>query len=188
MTDFSTLTESEQAQELEALKHRADQLGVQYSNQIGYETLRERVKEAILKEREENNKEAAKEIKVNNVVQLSKRKEAEKLVRVIVTCMDPSKKAYDGEIFTVGNAEVGTLRKYIQFGVPWHIPKIMFDTLKEKKFRATIKRKTTAGREYNENKQMNAYAIQELEPLTEKEIKQLAQRQAMAQGEDVENF
>jgi hypothetical protein len=113
------------------------------------------------------------------------RKEAQRLVRVRITCMNPNKKDWDGEIFTVSNSVVGTLRKYVPFNAEdgWHIPSMMLDFLRDKQFvQHYVERKN--GQEINRHKLVKEFAIEVLEPLTEEELKELAQRQAMARSVD----
>lgn len=106
-----------------------------------------------------------------------------KLVRVNVTCLDPMKKEYLGEIFTVGNDVIGSVRKYIPFNTTdgWHVPKIILDQLKEKECQIFNTIKDDRGNNIRTGKTIKAYVIQELPPLSEEELKELAKVQ-QAQG------
>ena len=111
-------------------------------------------------------------------------KECGRLVRCRITCMNPHKKNVTGEIISVGSSKVGTYKKFIPFNVeePYHIPKIIFDYLKEKKCRIGTTVKLPNGQEVNRYKLVNEFALEVLPPLNEKELADLAQRQAMAAG------
>lgn len=156
--------------EKEALTARADKLGISYSNNIGLETLRKRI-EAKLDEadKEEEVKHTASPLQ-------KKRKEALQLVRVNITSMENTKNNLSGEILTVSNNVIGTLKRYIPFGQDWHIERIFLDTLREKQFQRFTSVNTTNG-SVRRAMLVPAYAIQELPPLTEKELDELRKSQ-----------
>lgn len=110
------------------------------------------------------------------------RKDAAKLVRCRITCMNPAKTEYEGEIFTVSNSIVGTFRKYVPYNADegWHIPKIIFDHLQEKQCQVFHTVKDDRGRKVRKGKLIREFAIEVLPPLTKEELEDLAQRQAMA--------
>ena len=108
--------------------------------------------------------------------------EANTLERCIVTCMNPHFKEYQGNFFSTGNRVVGTIRKYVAFGVEYHVPKMLLDMIDAKEFTAFSNAKDSKGRPKKVTSKQKAYAIQRLAPLTESELKDLAQRQAMANG------
>lgn len=182
MTDS---TEQNQKEELRLLKQRADQIGVAYSPNIGLDTLRQRVDDKLAgkvtapEEDVAPPKEGQTETKIQRRNRL--RREAEKLIRVRLTCMNPAKRDYQGELITVGNSILGTYRKYIPFGVDWHVPQIMLNMLKERKYQVFRKEKAR-GVEHKVAEFVPEFAIQELPPLTPEELKSLAQRQRMADG------
>lgn len=112
------------------------------------------------------------------------KREAGRLVRCRVTCMNPHKKNWTGEIISVGSSRMGTFKKFIPFNIdePYHIPKAIFDYLKERKCRIGTTQKLPNGQEVNRYKLINEFAIEQLEPLTKQELEDLKHRQAMAQG------
>jgi len=120
---------------------------------------------------------------INKARRLQNIREAKQLVRIRLTCMDPNKKEWDGEIITVQNKKVGTLRKYIPFNNEngYHVPKMILNVLKTKQCQVfhTVVRN---GVKVRQGKLVPAYAIQELPPITKDELKAIATRQA-AQGE-----
>lgn len=223
---------NDEATELTILKQRADTLGVNYSNNIGLETLRKRVAEAMegqtaeddadedeneeeLDEDESQGEEeevpatpqttaqpavqanplAADEApdfsKIKNkqqrhmAIRAHQRKECLKLVRVRITNLNPAKKDMPGEILTVGNKYIGTVKRYVPFGEltddGWHVEKCLLDMMRERKFlqiRHIRDRRTGTNR--TETRYVREFAIEELEPLTQEELDRLARTQAAA--------
>lgn len=109
-------------------------------------------------------------------------KEATKLVRIRVTCMNPAKKEWEGEIFTVGNSVIGTHKRFVPFNADegWHVPQIMLDMIKNRECQVFITEKSKHGVSVRRGKLIKEFAVEVLPPLTEEELKDLAQRQAMA--------
>lgn len=111
------------------------------------------------------------------------RREAMALVRVRVSCMDPAKKKLKGELLCVSNRNFGTIQRFIPFNREWHIEKVLYDLLVEKEYMVFDREKTgRAGIEVVDPRNVPAFNIQVLPPLTSGELKDLAQRQAMADG------
>lgn len=111
------------------------------------------------------------------------RREAMALVRVRVSCMDPAKKKLKGELLCVSNRNFGTIQRFIPFNREWHIEKVLYDLLVEKEYMVFDREKTgRAGIEVVDPRNVPAFNIQVLPPLTKGELKDLAQRQAMADG------
>lgn len=173
MTDSQITPNQDMQNELEVLKARADQLKIQYHPSIGLDKLREKVNEAL------KDKPDPQPKSIDPVA----KKEAAKLIRVRIACMNPLKKDWEGEIFDVGNSVVGSFKKFVPFNVEWHIPQLMFNFIKERKFQTFYTEKVN-GQEVRRGKQVAEFSIEVLPPLTEKELKELAQRQAMAAGKE----
>lgn len=111
------------------------------------------------------------------------KREALALVRVQVSCMDPTKKNLKGEMLCVSNRNFGTVQRFIPFNREWHIEKVLYDELKGKEFMVFDREKTgRAGIEVVTPRCVKAFNIVVLPPLTKGELKDLAQRQAMAAG------
>lgn len=111
------------------------------------------------------------------------RREAMALVRVRVSCMDPQKKNLKGELICVSNRNFGSIQRFVPFNREWHIEKVLYDVLMEKEYMVFDRTKTgRAGIETVEPRNVPAFNIQVLPPLTKTELKDLAQRQAMADG------
>lgn len=179
--------------ELTSLKARADQMGLSYHPSIGLEKLRDKINAAVTaegpvaKEEEEAPvvaaKVAAKESQ--NELRIRKKREANELVRIRVTCMNPMKKEYEGEIFTVSNSVVGTLKKYVPFNADdgWHVPRLIYNQLVQRQCQVFTTVKDNRGNKVRKGKLIKEFAVEVLPPLTPAEIKELAQRQAMARGQ-----
>lgn len=178
-----------QLDEKEVLMQRADKLGIKYSNNIGLETLRERIdakleeREAVIEEEEEesNKKETQTAKQVKETAVQKARKEALKLVRVNITSMENTKNNLSGEIFTVSNG-IASVKRYVPFGIDWHIEQMLLNTLKEKEFQRFGTEKTPSGQTVRRAKSVPAYAIQILPPLTKEELEDLRKSQLARQS------
>ena len=179
--------------ELAALKARADLLGISYHPTIGLEKLRDKVNAAITSEGESDSapeadapvQEAPKETEAAKRLRL--RNEASKLVRIRLTCMNPNKKEWDGEIITAGNAAVGTFKKFVPFHSAddgWHVPNIIYKQLVQRECQIFVTTTDGAGNKIRKGKLIKEFAIEVLPDLTEEELAELARRQAMAKSID----
>ena len=111
------------------------------------------------------------------------RKKCSALKRIQVTCMNPMKKEWPGEILSVGSAKLGTFKKYVPFNnVPWHVPQIIYDMMKERKCTMfyTVKQKDGRGGDIRKGKLIPEFNIVDLPPLTPAELKKLADQQQLA--------
>lgn len=175
--------------ERDELKARADTLGIQYAPNVKTEHLREKVNAALNPEKASSeNPGAAAETDEPSPALLAtlekrkKRKEALALVRVRITCMDPKKREWDGESFTVGNSVIGTTTRYVPYDTEWHVERVMLNVMQEAMCQIFVTVKDSRGNKSRKGKLVKAYAIEELPPLSENELKELSQRQAMANG------
>ena len=107
-------------------------------------------------------------------------KDAMQLIRCIITCNNKNKTSYQGEIFEVRNAVIPGMKKFVLFDVPTHIPKIMYNMLKEKKCQI-FRSKRVDGRDETVPLEINEYSIEVLPPLTEEELQSIRQKQ-LAEG------
>ena len=116
-----------------------------------------------------------------------RKKDINRLVRIRIQCMNPLKKEWPGEIISVGSAKMGTFKKFIPFTAdePYHIPQIMYEELMSRKCTVFTTKSLPNGQKVRKGKLIAEFAIEVLAPLTAAEIKDLAQRQAMAAGQDV---
>lgn len=109
-----------------------------------------------------------------------------KLVRIQIACVNPNKAGLPGEIFTVHNDVVGTVKKFVPYneaGEAYHVPMVLLKFLKRKKF-MQIKDPPKGSRASATQKLVPEFAIQILPPLTEAELKELARAQGAAEAAD----
>ena len=197
--------------EMDLLKQRATLMGIAFSNNIGEETLRQRIadKQAELdaaasgeqnNQEEEEEQPGQKEVnalesatastqEATNERPLTLREkirlEQLRLVRVRITCLDPKKKDLPGEILTVANEYLGTVRKFIPFGEVtddgYHIPYCLYKMLDARKFLniRTFKDRRT-GTVRVESGYVKEFALEILDPLTPAELAKLANAQKAA--------
>ncbi len=115
------------------------------------------------------------------------RQDAMRLVRCRITNLDPKKKDLHGEVISVGNRYIGTVKKFIPFGEQtengYHIPKVLFDELAGREFlhiKTTRVKKT--GQINVETKYVKEFSLEVLPQLTQAELADLAAQQAAANG------
>lgn len=106
---------------------------------------------------------------------------AMQLVRVIVRSNDPLKRESAGEIFTVGNKTVNngqSVKKYIPFNNEegWHIPRILYEHLLAAECQIFSK-VTRNGQEFMEPRNIKAFNVELLNPLTQEELNKLEIKQ-----------
>lgn len=179
------------ATELENLKSRAEKLGVKFHPSISAEKLREKIKaaqsegEGGVGEQPEVKSATGTNEESPAAKKLRMKREALKLVRVRITCMNPAKKEWEGEIITVANNAVGTVKRYVPFNTEdgWHVEHILLEQLRERQCQIFVTEKDSRGNKVRKGKLIREFAIEVLDPLTEDELRELAQRQAMAKGQ-----
>ena len=183
--------------ELASLKARADLMGVTYHPSIGLEKLREKINATIEQTADvlnadkavEQAQDAADAIATTPVAaetQLQyharKKREANELVRVRVTCMNPAKAEWEGEIFTAGNSLIGSLTKYVPFNNEegWHIPRIIYNMMRDRMCQIFVNAKDSRGNTTRQGKLIKEFGIEVLPDLSTEELQDLAQRQALS--------
>ena len=186
--------------ELTLLKERAKVMGIPFSNNISLETLRKRVADKM------EGKDEAPEVNAltgdpeiaqamvakplnpkDNAVALRKLMHAKqmRLVRVRITNMDPKKKDLPGEIWTVANEYLGTVRKFVPYGEQaddgFHIPYCLYRLLDSKRFLhiRDVKDRTT-GIVRQDKVWAKEFSLDVLPTLTQGELDRLAAAQAAA--------
>lgn len=191
-----------QVDELTSLQERADQMGLAYKKSFGLDKMRALVNQAVeatpaelpdLKSITAAEVAAAQDtaaIKAKMIAEETPnqrrwrlRREATKLVRVRVMNMNPNRKEWEGDTYTVSNRNIGTIKRYVPFDVEWHVEQALLNVMLERKCQVFSTRKDQrTGRERKEPRLISELSIAILEPLTPKQLKELAQRQAMAAG------
>lgn len=196
--DGQSLEQVQEFSELDLLKQRASLLGVKFSNNIGVEALKARIAEAQApkaedKEPAELNPLAGDVAGAKPAGQKSFRQqlidEATKLIRLRITNLDPKKKDLPGEILTVANEYIGTIRKYIPYGEVtdegWHVPYCLYQMMKDRKFLdIKLRKDRRTGTTHTEQRWVSEYSLEVLDPLTPEELKQLATAQLAAGSVD----
>lgn len=187
--------------ELTVLKARAKLMGISHSPNIGVETLKAKIQEKMAaEEKAEQGRQTPDEDEMEPVLAAkpvvpSKAKtqtlrqklmaENMRLIRIRITNMDPKKKDLPGEIFTVANEYIGTVRKYVPYGEMtesgYHVPYCIYKLLKNRKFLniRTIKGRN-GERDRIETNWAQEFALEVMDPLTPVELKQLATAQMAA--------
>ena len=186
--------------ELTLLKERAKVMGIPFSNNISLETLRKRVADkmegkdeapevnALTGDPEIAQAMAAKPLDQKaNAVALRKLMYAKQMrqVRVRITNMDPKKKDLPGEIWTVANEYLGTVRKFVPYGEQtddgFHIPYCLYRLLDSKRFLhiRDVKDRTT-GIVRQDKVWAKEFSLDVLPSLTQGELDRLAAAQAAA--------
>ena len=117
----------------------------------------------------------------NNARRERKMKDANRYVRAIVTCMNPDKALWDGEFLSASNSLIGTVRKFIPFNrdEPYHIPRILLDMLKERKFTHFQLVRGKHGVDSKKGRLAPEFNIQEFDDLTLAEHKELQRQQQL---------
>jgi len=162
-------------EELALLKERADLLGIKYSKNVTLETLKAKV----------NAKLEEAEVKAESKVTLKelrdqKTAEETKLIRIRLAVMNPNKKNWRGEVITIANPVIGTVKKFVPFDASfyengYHVPNCIYKALKNRKFLNIItdpKTHALKGTQY-----VPEFSIEVLPALTPLELKRLAQDQ-----------
>lgn len=181
---MSTNDEDLVVDQLATLKARADMLGIQYHPSIGIDKLREKVNAAVVHEPAAAPAQPVAESQAQ--VNLRLQQEASKLVRIRIQCMNPLKKEWEGEIFTVGNAVVGTYKKFVPFAADdgWHVPHIIYEHIVSREYQSFITVTDSKGNKTRKGKISKEYSVEVLPALTKDELDELARRQALAKSID----
>jgi hypothetical protein len=194
--NIDTTSEDSIPDELTLLKQRADMLGIKYHPNSGVEKLKVKIEAKLNPSSTPATKETVKaKNKAKQKLYLTHdefikerssqiRKNINRLVRIRVSCMNPNKKEWEGEIISVGSAKLGTFKKFVPFNSEegWHVPNIIYEAMKERKYSSFTTVRGPRGEKIRKGKLVPEFNIEVLPPLTPKEIKELAQRQIMEQG------
>lgn len=188
VTPTISITKGDPATRLANLKARADLMNITYSNNIGADTLAQKIENklaGIADPDDEKVQELPTKSEASRRMQMYN--DNMKLVRLRISCLNPSKRDLPGEILTVSNRLLGTVRKFVQYGEAtdngFHVPYIIYKFMKNRKF-LSIKQKKVRGTNQmvKEEQWVHEYAIEVLPMLTEAERQQLANQQAAANG------
>ena len=185
--------------ELETLQARCDVMGITYHHKHGVDKLKEKINAALATQNAEDAEEVIEQKKAvtqgrpkkaPEIVELtpeqkkrqklSRRKRgANKLVRVRVACMNPTKKDWEGEIISVGSSRLGTYKKYVPFNNDegWHIPQIILWAMQERMCSSFKSVRNARGNITRKAFQVKEFNIEIMDPLTPDELQTLADDQ-----------
>ena len=183
--------------ELSVLKQRATMMGIQFSNNIGLETLRKKIEDKMEGRAEADAAPQINPLAGETTAQPVKRKtlrqklydEQMKLVRIRVTNLDPKKKDLPGEVITVANEHLGTVRKFVPFGEVtddgYHVPYCIYRFMEKRKFlNIRIVKDRRTGQERVESNWVKEFALEVLPQLTPQQIANLKTAQIAAGSVD----
>lgn len=160
-------------------KQQADNLGLNYPQNISTEKLKQIVGNKMKQIRSEKPKE-------NNVA-ANQFKDMRALVRIQVNVLNPAKQNWTGEIFTVGNDVIPHMTRFIPYNAVngiWHVERMFVEMLKSRKYQRMVEHSGSRndpskyGVDYHRNQLVPEYSIIELPPLTEQELQDLGANQA----------
>ncbi|AHC94026.1 hypothetical protein CH29_gp73 [Achromobacter phage JWAlpha] len=199
-----TATDLQMPDEKTVLLQRAKLMGLNVSNNIGLDTLRKKLEDHQAAQDSAAATASAPEadaaLKVNPLAQgeaapekpTAKPKtlrqilveEQMKLVRLRIQNLDDKKKDLPGEVFTVANEYIGTVRKYIPYDETsdegYHVPWCIYQMLKDRMFLSIRTSKGKNGTPKVDTRWAREFSLEILPPLTEEEIERLAQAQIAA--------
>ena len=160
-------------------KQQADNLGLNYPQNISTEKLKQIVGNKMKQIRSEKPKE-------NNVA-ANQFKDMRALVRIQINVLNPAKQNWTGEIFTVGNDVIPHMTRFIPYNAVngiWHVERMFVEMLKSRKYQRMVEHSGSRndpskyGVDYHRNQLVPEYSIIELPPLTEQELQDLGANQA----------
>lgn len=185
--------ETEEEKE-EWLKERCNELNIQFHHRAGYNKLVNLILEHYSDESEDETEEdevrqevdpASLEFKSldrypdesEQEYRVRKEKEAKKLIRVRITCMNPVKRDWQGEVFTVAN-DIMTIRRMVPFGVETHVEQALLHMIRDRRYQEFSEKKSAiAGGSTAVGSQKVEFAVEVLPSLTKEELNQLAHTQ-----------
>lgn len=192
-------------EELAMLKQRAQMMGISFSNNIGIETLKQKIQEKMEGKTSTTTADpSAQQPPVTQLVDPTNAPKTAKpetlrqklirenmyLVRLRITNLDPKKKDLPGEVLTVANEYLGTVKKFVPFGEVtengYHVPYCIYKMMKARKFLniRTFKDKQNQNQIRVESNWVPEFALEVLPNLTPTEIAKLAAAQSAAGGVD----
>ncbi len=183
-------TEAPNHDELTLLKQRAKTVGLNYHPNIGLDTLKMKLNEHLSDKPLASPYSAGRPNKKTELTDLQRknnrineqRKAARKLIRVRITNHNPMRSEHNGEILTVSNSVVGTIKRYVPFGNEngWHVEAMILEMIRERKFQQFYDAKDHRGRRIKKSREAREFSIEEMKPLGHKELKVLKDEQLIA--------
>lgn len=177
MSDLDNTVIEVNDDELTLLKEQADLMGIKYAKNVSVDVLRKKVADALGADSESKKADQPQKEDVE-----ARRKELTRLRRVRISCHDPMKSQYDGEIFSVMNA-LGSFTRYVQFGVPWHVEQILLNNIENAEYQQFTTVKDGKG-ETQKKRTAKTYSVEYLEPLTQEGLDALGKDQTARRAID----
>jgi hypothetical protein len=169
--------------ELASLKSRATLMGIDFHPSIGLAKLRAKIAVELAKSEPDEVVSALASVG-ETIPSRNKRlrMEANKLIRVNVACMNPNKKDHEGEIFTVSNQAIGTIKKFVPFNTEngYHVPEVILKMMQNRKCQIFVSKKNSRGNTTKVGKLIKEFAIEVLPVLTQPELEELKSQQALS--------
>jgi len=181
------------ADEITLLKERATLMGIKFHPSVGVATLAAKIEAALMNVPEVKEDAVVAPVASPVIVPETEsemaqrlRKDATRLIRVNITCMNPNKKDWPGEIISVSNSIIGSVKKFIPFNATegYHVPNIILHHLKERQCQVWSSVTHPNGRVTQKGKMIKEFAIEVLPNLTQDEIAELARKQAITNSID----
>lgn len=178
--------QNSKVEELASLRSRLDFMNIPYQPNAGVKKLRGLVASGIEEQAAPESQviptplpELANQPETIGARRARKRREASALVRIVVSCMNPEKRDWLGEQYSVGNSAVGQFKKFIPFNneAGYHVPQIIVNHLLEKECQIFVNRKNARGEDTKEGRLIKELNVQILAPLTREELDELGRRQ-----------
>jgi hypothetical protein len=188
--------------EIDTLKQRARTMGIAIPGNIGITSLKNKIEARLsgspvtdedddeveeTKPRKKSAKDEPKKTKsqIEQELRDSLYKTAMRLRRVQIYCLNPAKNDLMGEIISVGNRYIGTVKKLIPYGEAtdggYHIEQVLYDDLKSRKFQQLRFKKSVDGSRIPESRWVPEYNIVDMPDLTKDELDELKLAQQAAE-------
>lgn len=161
----------------EKIISRLEVIGLPYSEDFSTEDL---VK--LYEDKMEEYSNTVKPTEIEDLLRQFNKEQANRLVRVRVTCMNPNKSDLKGEYFVTGNRTIGVHKKFVPYNTEamdsgWHITLALYDHLTSRVFYPASSRKNKFGMDEPVSNAVPEFAIEVLPPLTQVEIDEIAKHQ-----------
>lgn len=163
--------------DIEAVRARAKELGVEYHPAMKAETIQSKIDEHLSKANKENSEAPAPAEETEAQKIERELKEALALIPITITSMDPADAQLTSASFSVGNRKLGQITKVIPFGMKWYMPRILVDEIESKMFCRTSMVPAPGGTERVNTQWIKKYAVQYHPMPTKEELEELAKLQ-----------
>ena len=160
--------------ELETQKAQAEMLGVEVTEKDTAESIAEKIAKAV--NADKSNKVV--EETVSLTTKMTETAKAHALVRCRITCLNPTKSAFEGEIFTVGNDFIPPIRRYVPFNKVWHVEAFLLEVIKGRTFLYMPQKPASSGSQgfgsdFQQRDLRPEFSIEILPQLTEAELEEM---------------